>query len=154
MEQVAKAAQISRPGLYFLFASKEELFRAAVTHTLEQDLARVANILTAEEGTLATELLEAFDTWAGRYIGPVAGDITTVIEENPEILGDVAITAPRRFADLLVASLAERAEGSGRQNAVAIAQTLISASIGLKHQVDDRAMYLERMKTAIDLVLA
>ncbi|MZD09631.1 TetR family transcriptional regulator, partial [Streptomyces sp. SID5785] len=29
MEEVARAARISRPGLYFLFSSKEALFRAA-----------------------------------------------------------------------------------------------------------------------------
>ena len=34
MEAVAQAAHISRPGLYFLFSSKEELFRAAVTQAL------------------------------------------------------------------------------------------------------------------------
>jgi len=34
MEEVARAAHISRPGLYFLFSSKELLFRAAVTRSL------------------------------------------------------------------------------------------------------------------------
>ncbi|MGO4422861.1 TetR/AcrR family transcriptional regulator, partial [Streptomyces sp. MCAF7] len=45
MEEVAKAARISRPGLYFLFSSKEDLFRAAVTEVLERDIATVEHVL-------------------------------------------------------------------------------------------------------------
>ena len=39
MDEVARAAQVSRQGLYLHFATKEELFRATVQHTLESSLA-------------------------------------------------------------------------------------------------------------------
>lgn len=45
MEEVARAAHISRPGLYFLFSSKESLFRAAVTQTLHRDITAVERAL-------------------------------------------------------------------------------------------------------------
>ena len=45
MEEVARAAHISRPGLYFLFSSKETLFRAAVTQALERDITAVERVL-------------------------------------------------------------------------------------------------------------
>lgn len=152
MDQVAQAANISRPGLYFLFASKEELFRAAVTQTLEQDLLDVERILTTNSEALAVRLLESFDCWSGRYTGPTARDITLVIDDNPGLLGDVIVTAPERFAELVVASITAEPHGS-RDRAEAIAQTMISASIGIKHQADDRADYLARMKIAIDVLL-
>ncbi|SDY64274.1 TetR/AcrR family transcriptional regulator [Herbiconiux ginsengi] len=153
MEQIAKAAHISRPGLYFLFASKEELFRDAVTQSLEEDLNEVERILGAKDRALPERLLASFDCWAGRYVGPLAQDITRVIDDNPALLGDVVDTAPRRFADLVFSSIAARAGRSEREAAAAITQTMISASIGIKHQADDRAAYLERMKVAIEVLL-
>lgn len=45
MEEVARAAHISRPGLYFLFSSKESLFRAAVTQALHRDITAVERAL-------------------------------------------------------------------------------------------------------------
>jgi len=69
MEDIASAAHISRPGLYFLFASKRELFAAAITRALEQDLHTAAHALDDEAHLLHERLLEAFDTWTGRYLG-------------------------------------------------------------------------------------
>src|SRR4051795_10175821 len=71
MEEVARTARISRPGLYFLFASKPELFRAAVTRALEQDLAAAEAILADTGKPLRERLIAAFDRWAGRYVGPL-----------------------------------------------------------------------------------
>lgn len=153
MEQVAKDAHISRPGLYFLFASKEELFRAAVSQSIEDDLDEVEKILAAQNQDLSKQLLASFDRWAGRYVGPISQDITLVIDGNPELLGDLVITAPRRFADLVARSIAERAGASDPERVAAITQTLISTSIGIKHQVNDRAAYVDRMRVAIDILL-
>ncbi len=148
MEAVARAARISRPGLYFLFSSKEALFRAAVTQALERDIAAVEQVLADTGRPLPERLLAAFDQWAGRYIGPLAREVTEVIEANPDLLGETAETAPRRFEELITDAIAAE---TGRQ-ALAVAQTMISASIGLKHQAPSREFYLERLKVAIDLL--
>ncbi|WP_437011946.1 TetR/AcrR family transcriptional regulator [Streptomyces sp. enrichment culture] len=150
MEEVARAAHISRPGLYFLFASKQTLFRAAVTQTLDRDLTAVEQALADRDRPLPERLVAAFDQWAGRYIGgPLGQDVTTVVEDNPDILGDIVSTAPRRFEQLITEAIAAEA---GREAARPVAQTLISASIGLKHQVRSRDMYLERLAIAIGLL--
>ncbi|MET9021196.1 TetR/AcrR family transcriptional regulator [Actinopolymorpha sp. NPDC004070] len=149
MEEVARAARISRPGLYFLFASKEELFRAAVTQALERDLSAVERVLADTERPLTERLVEAFDQWAGRYVGPLSRDVTEVIEANPELLGEILQTAPRRFEELVTAAIAVR---TGRKAAVGIARTMISASIGLKHQAPSREFFLERLKVAVELL--
>src|ERR1043165_8904567 len=82
MDEVARAAHISRPGLYFLFSSKETLFRAAVTQTLERDIGACEDVLADTDRPLADRLVDAFDRWAGRYVGPMARDVTAVIEDN------------------------------------------------------------------------
>jgi AcrR family transcriptional regulator len=153
MEEVARAARISRPGLYFLFASKEELFRAAVSRALHADLAEVERILAESGRPIRDRLLDAFDRWAGRYIGTMTRDIAVVVEDNPELLGEIVEVAPRRFAELITSAIAARATEPDRERPVALAQTMISAAIGIKHQVNDRAAYRERLALAIDLLL-
>lgn len=153
MEEVAKAARISRPGLYFLFASKEDLFRAAVSHALQEDLAEVERLLGILGRPVQERLLDAFDRWAGRYIGPMAKDLPAVIEDNPELLGNIVVLAPRRFSALIMNAVASGVPKHDRKIAGAVAQTLISTSIGIKYQVGTRAEYRERLRTAIDLLV-
>ncbi|WP_329460063.1 TetR/AcrR family transcriptional regulator [Streptomyces sp. NBC_01497] len=150
MEEVARAARISRPGLYFLFSSKETLFRAAVTQTLEHDITAVERILADTGRPLPERLVEAFDQWAGRYIGALTHDVGVVVEDNPGLLGEIVETVPRRFEELITDAIAV---GSGKQAARPLAQTLISVSVGLKHQAGSREFYLERLEVAVGLVL-
>ena len=150
MEELARAARISRPGLYFLFESKETLFRAAFTRALEQDLGAAELLLAAADRPLRERLVDAFDRWAGRYVGPLGQDVTSVIEQNPDLLGEIVETGPVRFAELVTDAIAESSE---RASAIRVAQTLISVSIGLKHQVETREAYLERLSTAVDLLV-
>lgn len=150
MEEVAREAHISRPGLYFLFTSKQAMFRAAVTQVLERDLAAVEHRLTEADRPLQERLLEAFDHWAGRYIGPLTSDIEGVISDNPDLLGAIVETAPRRFEQLVTGSLSA---GYGHELATHLAATIISTSIGIKHQVSTRGDYLERLEVALDLLL-
>ena len=150
MEEVARAARISRPGLYFLFSSKEALFRAAVTQALERDITAVERILADSGRPLPERLVEAFEQWTGRYLGPLTRDVATVIEDNPDLLGEIIETTPERFEKLLTAAIAVE---PGREGALAVAQTMISASIGIKHQVASRTSYLERMTVAVGLLV-
>jgi AcrR family transcriptional regulator len=151
MEEVARAARISRPGLYFLFESKEALFRAAVERALGEDLAAAEQVLADTGRPLHGRLLDAFDRWAGRYVGPMSRDVAGVIEENPDLLGPIVETAPRRFEELVTDAIAEEV---GRASAVDVARTLISASVGVKYQVQTREAYLERLSIAIGLLVA
>ncbi|GAB2736634.1 TetR/AcrR family transcriptional regulator [Kitasatospora kifunensis] len=150
MEEVARAAHISRPGLYFLFSSKETLFRAAVTQALERDITAVEHVLADADRPLPERLVEAFDQWAGRYIGPLTRDVAVVVEDNPDLLGEIVETTPRRFEELITGAIAVE---SGQEAATPVAQTMISTSIGLKHQAASREFYLERMKVAIGLLV-
>lgn len=150
MDQVARDAGISRPGLYFLFASKQALFCAAVERSLRQDLAAVEHALGGSDGPFQQRLLHAFDQWAGGYIGPLARDVTAVVEDNPDVLGPMVKCASQRFAQLIADAVLTQ---QNLESAERVVQTLISTSIGIKHQVNDRPAYLERLAIAIDLLL-
>ncbi|GAB3430484.1 TetR/AcrR family transcriptional regulator [Actinophytocola sediminis] len=148
MEEVARTARISRPGLYFLFESKEALFRAAVTRALELDLAAAERLLAEDGRPLRERLVGAFDLWAGRYVGPLSRDVPGLIEQHPDLLGAIVDTSPTRFAELVVGALAR-----GPAPAARVAETLISVSVGLKHQVRTRVEYLERLTVAVELLV-
>lgn len=148
MDDIARTAQISRPGLYFLFDSKAVLFREAVTRALGRDLDTVSEIL--DDGRpLRPRLLAAFDRWAGSYIGPLTGQTPGVHDFDPTLLGSVLNTAPQRFEELLTSAIAE----AHPVDAANRARTLISASIGIKHQVETREQYSQPLEIAIDLIV-
>ncbi len=153
MEDVAHAAAISRPGLYLLFGSKQELFTTAVTQALDRSLAAVAEVLADRDRPLADRLLDAFGHWTGRYIGAMSREVHSLAEEYLDLLGPVVSEYPQRFAALLHAALAESLAPAQAPRSDAVAQTLISASIGIKQQVTTREAFLERLATVIDLLI-
>ena len=107
-------------------------------------------VLTDGSRPLSERLLAAFDQWAGRYIGPLTRDIPAVVEAHPDLLGPIVDTMPRRFEELITDAIAVE---SGREAARPLAQTMISSSIGLKHQAASREFYLDRLAVAISLLL-
>lgn len=149
MGVIAHDARISRQGLYFLFESKAALFRESASHVLSRDLAEVDRILDDNTQPLAERILDAFDQWAGRYVGPASHDIPAVIADHPDLLDDLARSAPARFDAAVTGALSSCV---GRASLVA--QTLGSVSVGLVHQVASREEYRERLRVAIDLLVA
>ena len=153
MEDVARAADISRPGLYFYFASKPDLFRAAVTRALDGDIAAAQSALAGTDRPLRDRLIEAFDHWTGRYVGPMTKDVAILIENSPTLLGPMSTEYPARFArmvtDALTAGLSADRESAARD----VAQTLLSTASGIKHQASTREEFLARMTVGIDLLL-
>jgi AcrR family transcriptional regulator len=148
MDDVARAARVSRPGLYFLFESKPALFREAVTRALSRDLDAVADVL-GDGRPLREGLLAAFDRWGGSYIGPLTDDTAGVQDFDPALVGPVLTTAPGRFEELVTTAIAE----AHPTDAADRARTLISASIGIKHQVETREQYAEAIEVALDLIV-
>jgi AcrR family transcriptional regulator len=153
MDDVAQAAGISRPGLYFHFASKQDLFRAAVTRALDTDVAAAERALADIGRPLRDRLIEAFDHWTGRYVGPMARDIAILIESNPDLLGPMTVEYPLRFARLVADALTAGAPAARAGVASDVAQTLLSTANGIKHQASSREEFRARVTTAVGLLL-
>ncbi|MQY24258.1 TetR/AcrR family transcriptional regulator [Nocardia macrotermitis] len=152
MEDVARAADISRPGLYLLFGAKQELFTAAVTRALDCGIATVTETFADTSRPVRDRLLDAFDQWTGHYIGAMSREVNTLAEEYSDLLGPAVTEYPARFATLVDTALTESLDTTASRSA-AMTQTLISTSIGIKHQVTTREAFLERLTVAIDLLL-
>jgi len=153
MEDVARAADISRPGLYLYFPSKQDLFRAAVTYALDGDVAAAERTLTDPERPLRDRLIDAFDQWTGRYVGPLTTDVALLIETNPDLLGPLVTDYPKRFAAMVTDAIAADLSAECGRLARDVAQTLLSTAYGIKHDTSTRAEFRARMTIAIDLLL-
>lgn len=153
MEDVARAADISRPGLYFYFASKQDLFRAAVTHALDGDVAAAERSLADTDRSLGVRLIEAFDQWTGRYVGPLTKDVSILMENNPDLLGPISTEYPIRFAQMVTDALTAAVSPDRGDVASDVAQTLLSMARGIKHEASTREEFLARMTIGVDLLL-
>src|SRR5450631_1416676 len=89
MDEVARAAGVSRQGLYLLFADKEELFRRAVAFKLTRRLRAAVAELSAEHVELPDRLIAACDEWAGRYAGTVGSDAADLICASTSVAGAI-----------------------------------------------------------------
>ncbi len=153
MEDVARAADISRPGLYLYFPSKQDLFRAAVTYALDGDVAAAARTLIDTARPLRDRLIDAFDQWTGRYVGPLTKDVALLIENNPDLLGPLVTDYPRRFATMVTDAIAADMSAKRARLASDVAQTLLSTAYGIKHDTSTREDFRARMTIGIDLLL-
>lgn len=153
MEDIARAGRISRPGLYFLFESKQALFAAAVGRALDHDLRTAARQLEDQARPLDERLLDAFDTWTGRYLGAVGGELSAVADAHRDLLGPRCADAPHRFHALVTDAIVSGRPPRDRAASKAIARTLISTAIGLKHQTSSREAFRKGLRTAVALLL-
>src|ERR1700732_3262639 len=88
IEDIARAAGISRQGIYLHFKNKDEIFSAAIQKALDDGLHAANRILDDDRLTLEEKLLKALDEWFGRHAGlfhPEASDLGAQCER---VLGD------------------------------------------------------------------
>jgi AcrR family transcriptional regulator len=156
MDDIAQAASMSRPGLYFHFATKEQLFQATVEHELSTSLDAVQTLLAREDVSLSERIIDAFDQWLGRYTDPAAADVGVLAEANRDTLAQVFDDYRDRF-DRAVAAEIDAAPGAVRAGAVPgidVARTLHATATGWKHDVAGRNAFRQAMTTAVYLVIS
>ena len=154
IEDIAKAAGISRQGIYFHFKNKDELFRASVQKSLDTGLRAANEILDDDRLTLEEKLLQALDKRFGQYAGlfpPDASDIGTQCER---ILGDAVgkyrSAFQRKLETAILASSAKKTKGAEKR-ASTIANMLCACGLTWKHSLSSQQEFLEKMRDAIRL---
>ncbi len=128
MGDIAQAAGMSRPALYLIFCSKEEVFEAVVAHWIEESLARIAAGL-ATRSTLGEKLRFACEIWCVEGLERALA--------NPDVRDMSGLPAVRksyaRFEACLTDILREAVERSGLRVAAGdLARVIVSAMQGLK----------------------
>jgi len=153
MDEVARAADVSRQTLYLHFATKEDLFRAAVAHAMETGLDLAEASLRDSSVSIERKLAGAFDAWFGRYIGMVGADVSDLEQVGHALVGPLFAESEKRFAEMIAKAIrgsklpaAYKSEGiSARQ----LADMLCATARGLKHECASRAEFGERFGIAL-----
>ena len=163
MDEVARAAGISRQGLYLYFASKETLFRAAVQQELDTALADASRYLDEVDAALDRRVLAALDAWLGRYVGSMLASDISALLQNPAVqiqdMVDAAVAAfDARLATVIAESTAEKDRRRLGVTAEEVAAALHTVGQGAKYlsssRGESRAEFVARLTPCVRLVLA
>lgn len=106
MDDVARAAGVSRQGLYLSFANKEELFRRALEHSLRQQLRSAITSLSRTDASLEMRVVDACNGWAGRFVGALGADAADLMCASTALAGATLADYEWQFEEALAAALA------------------------------------------------
>lgn len=152
MDDVARAAGLSRQGLYLHYPTKEQLFREGMRALIDNLLAGASAALDDLQRSPQERLVAAFDAMHGALIdGMDRARMAELIEASTRLVGDLVQEQERTFHARLVAAI-ERDGVVGVGTPDEIAETLDAVSHGIKRRVASRAEYLARMRTALRLL--
>ena len=158
MDDIARAAGVSRQGLYLYFDTKDLLFREALQHLVSHliSAARAA----AEDGNLSLRdrLLGAFEAvHCSAFHNASREDALELLQSAQSAAGALLVQLERDLMGIAAALLAEagvadRWEEAGVTVAELSEQLLMTAK-GITGSVETLAAYRERMLTAIRIVM-
>jgi AcrR family transcriptional regulator len=157
MDDLARAAGLSRQGLYLHFPTKEKLFEEAVVSLVAALRSAFRTALAEEELDIEERLLEAFVAVHAHAIGQAwAEHQTELLQAASELVAGVVT----EFEEGIVADAARALTRSGAAagwkragiSANALAENLHSTSSGIKHRVSTQAEYREQMRVAVRMV--
>ncbi len=110
--RIARAAQVSRQGLYLHFSTKEELFRAGAEFAFSQALQTAKACLENPELDLEARLVGALDAWLGQYVG-VAASENDLFEASQRLIRPMIEEYEERFSDTLTKAVRSSAPRGG-----------------------------------------
>lgn len=155
MDDLARAAGISRQGLYLHFPNKEALFKAMVMQLQEQMRSAARMALAREDLGVEDRVLGAFDAMFAQVAG--SANLEELFATMVELMGSQNVREiEHEFASDVARVL--RSAGVTAQwkeagvSAKDLAELLFAASDGIKRRAKTPAEYRDRMRVAVRLV--
>src|SRR6266850_7042663 len=158
MDDVARAAGVSRQGLYLYFDTKDVLFREALQHLMSHLISAARAAAEDRNLSLRDRLVGAFEAvHCSAFHNASREDALELLQSAQSAAGALLVQLERdlmRIAAALLteAGVANRWKKAGVTVAELSEQLLMSAK-GIKTSVDTLAAYRERMLTTIKIVM-
>jgi AcrR family transcriptional regulator len=158
MDDIARAAGVSRQGLYLLFSNKEELFRRAVEYSLCGQLNAAIAVLSRHEPALEERLVAACNEWSGRFVGSLSDDAADLMCAGTSLAGEILTSYEARFEQALASAIAasplvRRCRRLGVCH-TEVARALHATARGLKHSSKSRQEFVKGMSVAVRMFCA
>jgi AcrR family transcriptional regulator len=153
MDDVARAAGVSRQGLYLSFANKEELFRRALEHSLRSQLASAVEALSCADDSLENRIIAACKEWSGRFVGSLGADAADLMCASTSLAGATLAEYESQFEAALAAAIggtpvADRCKAAGL-NIADFARALHATARGLKQTCKIQEDFVKGMTAAV-----
>jgi AcrR family transcriptional regulator len=158
MDDVARAAGVSRQGLYLYFETKDLLFREALQHLVSHMISTARSV--AEDGNLSLRdrLLGAFEAvHCSAFHNASREDAFELLQSAQSAAGALLVQLDRDLMGIAAGLLAESGAADRWEEAGVtvgeLSEQLLMTAKGIKASVDTLAAYRERMLTAIRIVM-
>jgi AcrR family transcriptional regulator len=154
MEDIAKAAGISRQGIYLHFKDKDAIFSASIKKTLDDGQQAANRILDDDRLMLEEKLLKALDEWFGRYVGLLDPEASDLVEQCERVLGDAvekSLSAFQKKLERVILARSARKTKVADKRAATIADMLCTCGEIWKDRFSSRQEFSEKMRDAIHL---
>ncbi|AXG79268.1 TetR/AcrR family transcriptional regulator [Streptomyces paludis] len=159
MDDLARAARISRQGLYLHFRTKDALFEAVLVQLVAQ--LRAAAVAAIDRDDLEPEdrLVGAFEAFCGYAVSSVASESFNELMETATSVGGPLVREAetefvRGIAGLLTRTGVAETWAPAGIPPEELANHLYATSSGLKHLRTPPEEYRARMRTAVRIVRA
>src|SRR3981189_3098420 len=158
MDDVARAAGVSRQGLYLYFDTKDLLFREALQHLVSHLISTAHAVAEDRNLSLRDRLVGAFEAvHCSAFHNASREDALELLQAAQSAAGALLVQLERDLMGIVAillaeAGVADRWEKAGVTVAELSEQLLMSAK-GIKASVETLADYRERMLTAIRIVM-
>lgn len=152
VEDIAKAANISKQGLYLHFSSKEEIFLAAMQNYLDTALAHVSRELTRPNRSLFYRLTGAMDAWFGSHLETFTPQSFDIIEAGNRLSAAQIEEYKSAFRSKLAKALSDSPEFKRARNVCTpteISQVLFQFGLTWKDVHSSKAEFMKTVTSCI-----
>jgi AcrR family transcriptional regulator len=157
MDDVARAARVSRQGLYLYFETKDLLFRESLQHLVSHLTSNARAVAEDRNLGLTDRLLGAFEAvHCSAFHNASREDALELLQSAQSVASPLLAQLERDLTGIAATLLAEagvakRWEETG-VTVTQLSEQLLMSAKGIKASVDTLAAYRERLLTAIRIV--
>lgn len=157
MDDLARAAGLSRQGLYLQFQTKEALFKAALEHLMARMETAARAALARADLTVEDRLVAGFEAFHGRMVELESGHIDELFAAATALIGPLLDDMEGRFAAAIAGVLSREGIAAAWKpagiTAKDLAEHLCATSSGIKHTIKTLAAYRARMRIAVKIAV-